>query len=102
MLVTVSCSTTRIFSNSSIPVVFEKVADHTQDISIEVERDFYLWGLIPSTHEIGVDKEFSEKGIDSVANFSIKERFEKTNFVWAIATFGFYMPKSYVLTGKTY
>ncbi|MEX0798551.1 MAG: hypothetical protein WEB87_03545 [Bacteriovoracaceae bacterium] len=102
LVLTISCSTVRLSSETLIPVVFESKEDHTRDISIEVTRDFYLWGLYPDTHEIKVDKAFANKGFDSVAEMKIEDHSNKYDMAWALLTFGFYMPKSYVLKGKTY
>ena len=101
MLISFGCSTAKIQSTSSIPVSFESKTDHTRDISVEVQRDYYLWGLLPSTHEIAVDKEFEKTGAKSVSNVSDEKVTKKSNIVWGIVTFGFYMPSSYVLKGKS-
>ncbi|MBC74638.1 MAG: hypothetical protein CME64_01340 [Halobacteriovoraceae bacterium] len=101
MLISFGCSTAKIQSTSSIPVTFESKTDHTRDISVEVQRDYYLWGLLPSTHNIALDKEFERVGAKSVAEVSIEEVTRKTNIVWSVLTFGFYTPNSYVLRGKS-
>ena len=97
----IGCSSIRFTSYDTIPVVFEKREDHTRDISIKVSKEFYLWGLFPGTRELRIDKEFVDRGYDSIAEVEIEEDRQARDIAWTLFTLGFYTPKSYVLKGKT-
>lgn len=88
-------------SNDTIPVVFEKRENHTRDISVKATREFYLWGLFPTTHELSLDEEFFQQGYRSISEVRIDEEKTGKDLAWTFFTLGFYVPKTYVLTGKT-
>lgn len=96
----IGCSSISFTSQDTVPVVFGKKENHTRDISLKVTKEFYLWGLFPDSHKLRVDKEFGERGHDSIAEFEIEEKSVGRDIAWAVFTLGFYMPKSYVLKGK--
>ena len=97
-----ACSSVTISSNtSSNSIVFGPKAKHTRDISIKVQKEYYLWGLVPDTRELRLDREFAERGTNSVAEVQIKEEPTGTDLAWTLFTLGFYAPRTYVLKGKT-
>lgn len=97
-----ACSSVTISSNNSKDsIVFGPKAKHTRDISIKVQKEYYLWGLVPDTRELRLDREFAERGANSVAEVQIKEEPTGKDLAWTLFTLGFYVPKTYVLKGKT-
>lgn len=96
----IGCSTVRFASDDTIPVIFESKEDHTRDISFQVSKDFYLWGLVPGARELLLDKEFGKRGFDSVADVEVREERSGRDLAWTFFSFGFYSPKSFLLKGK--
>ena len=99
ILVFASCSSIQFKSSEIIPVSFNKDTDVKDKLDLDVEKSFYLWGLIPSQHTVEVDKVFEEKGAFSVSQFSIKEVQTKKKGLWMILTAGLYYPETYRISG---
>ena len=95
-----SCSSIQFKSSEIIPVTFDTNETETKDISINVEKSFYLWGLIPVNEVIEVDKVFEEKGIREVSSLSIKEVKQKRKGIWMFVTLGLYYPQVFELSAK--
>lgn len=95
-----SCSSINFTSSDIIPVSFKHDTSQTESISVDVEKSFYLWGLLPNKELIEVDKVFEEKGLDEISHVSIKEikTFKKT--LWALLSVGLYYPQTYQISGK--
>lgn len=96
-----SCSTTYIKSQNKIPVTFENKAEHPKDVKVSVTKEFFLWGLIPSHHEIDVDEQLGNKGYESVSDLVVTQKNQRSDVIWTLVTFGMYYPQSYEIQGKT-
>jgi hypothetical protein len=99
-LLLVSCSAIHIKSNNQFPVSFEKQESHTKEVTLDVTREFFLWGLVPTKHEIIVDDEFVKNGHENVADLMVTGKNTHKDVIWSLVTFGLYMPQTYQLTGK--
>lgn len=95
-----SCSSIQFKSSEIIPVTFDTNETETKDISVNVEKSFYLWGLIPNEEVIEVDKVFEEKGARQISSLSIKEVEKKRKGIWMFVTLGLYYPQSFELSAK--
>lgn len=103
VLLTSSCSSTVIKTkNKKIPVSFTNKKHHVKKVLIEVEKSFYLWGMVPSEHTLYVDKEVGDHGIDSLANVKITEKKDDWKAFLSLISLGTYIPKTYIIEGKTY
>lgn len=94
-----SCSSIQIESSNKLPLSFSEKDNHTKKIKVEVQRDFYLWGLLPNHHKIDVASELSNKGYESVASIKVRESYTSSNALWGMATFGLWTPKLYTIEG---
>ena len=99
-LTLISCSSIQFKSTEIIPVNFNGDVSETENVTVEVEKSFYLWGMIPSNHSVEVDKVFEEKGADSVSNFSIAEVKTSKKTLWMILSAGLYYPQTYLISGN--
>jgi hypothetical protein len=95
-----SCSSIQFKSSEIIPVTFDTNETETKDISVKVEKSFYLWGLIPNKEVIEVDKVFEEKGARQISSLSIKEVEKKEKGIWMFVTLGLYYPQTFELSAK--
>ena len=99
VIILTSCSSIQFNSSEIISVSFDKDSSVKETLDVDVEKSFYLWGLIPSQHTVEVDKVFEEKGALSVSQFSIKEIKTKKKSLWMILTAGLYYPETYKISG---
>lgn len=95
-----SCSTIQFNSSEIIPLNFNNDLATAEDVSVEVEKSFYLWGMIPSKASVEVDKIFEAKGADSVSKISIAEVKPFKKAFWMVLSAGLYYPQTYMLSGK--
>ncbi len=100
LLSLLSCSTIHFKSENIIDVSLDERDIHTKDIEVKVEKDFFLLGMFPK-HEIFVDKEFANVGVQSVSSLEITQSNHLKNTLWTIFTFGFYYPKTYIIKAKS-
>lgn len=94
-----SCSSIQFKSSEIISVSFDRDSQVKDKIDVDVEKSFYLWGMIPNQHVVEVDKVFEEKGAFSVSQFSIEEVDTKKKSIWMILTAGLYYPETYRISG---
>ncbi|MGB0455074.1 MAG: hypothetical protein ACPGJV_15295 [Bacteriovoracaceae bacterium] len=98
-----SCSSTVIRTkNKKIPISFTKKENHVKKVFIEVEKSFYLWGIVPAEHVLYVDSEVGDHGIDSLASVKITEKKDDWKTFLSMISLGTYIPKTYIIEGKTY
>lgn len=100
VLIFTSCSSIQFKSSEIIPVHFNKDITDTENVDVEVEKSFYLWGMLPSSHSVEVDKLFEQRGADSVSNFSIAEIKTQKKTLWMILSAGLYYPQTYLVSGN--
>ena len=96
-----SCSSILIESSNKLPLSFVEKDKHTKKITVEVQKNFYLWGLLPNRHVIDIAAELSREGYESLASLKVRERYTSSNTLWALATFGLWTPKVYSIEGVT-
>jgi hypothetical protein len=97
----ISCSSIKFKSSHQISTSFDEREFQTKKVSVEVEKTFYMWGLVPGEQVIEIDKLFSKKGFDSVSSIEIKETKTKSKTLWMFLTLGMYYPQHYSITAKT-
>ena len=95
-----SCSSINFTSSDIIPVSFNHSEGTSEKVSVNVESSFYLWGLLPQTKTIEVDKAFTENNINKVSDISIKEIKTSKTVLWAVLSMGLYYPKTFLIEGK--
>lgn len=99
--VLVSCTTIHFRSNHSLPVTFEGNPEHQKEVWIEGKKDFIFWGLDPDHHDVFIDEEVRQAGYDGISKLVIYEQRSPSETLIAFLTLGFYLPKSYTITGFT-
>ncbi|MBL7666113.1 MAG: hypothetical protein JNM93_13340 [Bacteriovoracaceae bacterium] len=102
-LIVTSCSNVhyRFREKSSYPVKFTGEPREKREVSFELKREFLLWGLSPKQQEVIVDEEVEKAGYSSLSRLIIYERRTTQDIVLSIITFGFYNPRTIVITGFT-
>lgn len=95
-----SCSTIKFNSTEVIPVNFNNDQSTADDVTAEVEKSFYLWGMLPKNASVEVDKIFEAKGADSVSKISIAEVKPYKKALWMVLSAGLYYPQTYLISGK--
>ncbi len=88
-------------SNISIS---EQSFSQERPLSYEELREFYLWGGVPSTHDINLSDAILKKAHFQDSNVSIEVYRTGFDIVKAIITLGMYCPVHYKLSiiGKEY
>lgn len=70
--------------------------NHARKVIVEGEKDFYLWGNLPSNYTVYVDREMRDViGTGQMANIKITEYMSPYNFFISCITFGMYTPQNY-------
>lgn len=92
-----SCSAVRFSSSNRLPVTMNYSQEDASEVTVDVSRPFYLWGMMPEIQVIDIDKEFAQKGFKSVSDLRIVEVDTNTKFLWMLFTFGMYYPQSFNL-----
>lgn len=100
-LIFASCTTIHFRSNNTVPVTFAGNPEHRKEVSIEGKRDFWFWGLEPEHQEVYVDEEVRKAGYDGLSKAIVYEQKSPTEILISFITFGFYLPRSYTITGFT-
>lgn len=96
-----SCSSVRFYSSAKTPASFEKLDVHNKKVTFVIEREFYLFGLIPGQTEIDLSREAIKNGYGPLSNVVISEKMEIKHWLWPIITFGFYIPRDFEVTANT-
>lgn len=96
-----SCSSISFQSSQKVSVTLNERDFQNNEVTILVSKPFYVWGLVPSEHIVEVDKEFYNKGFESVSDLKIKEVKKIEKALWMMFTFGMYYPQSFELYAKT-
>jgi len=95
-----SCSSLSFISSQQTSISFDDENQKTKEVSVEVSKPFYMWGLVPNEQVVEVDKVLSEKGFENVSNISIKEIKTNDKALWMFFTMGMYYPQSFRITGR--
>ncbi len=95
------CTTIHFRSNNSIPVSFTGNPEHRKEVSIEGKRDFYFWGIEPDHQEVLIDEEVRKAGYDGLSKVIVYEQKSPSETLISFLTFGFYLPRSFTITGFT-
>lgn len=102
LIFNIGCSAIKIHSSSKVDVSMSEREEYTKEIELEVDKEFFLYGLVPTTHNLNVDKFLKEAGIDSVSELKIIKVRKTRNIAWSLFTLGFYTPETYLIKAKTY
>ena len=96
----ISCSTVEFKSANQSKVTFDYNLNQEREVVLEVEKKFYLWGALPSKHELILDKIFKDRGFENVSDLRIEEVNTAKKAAWMVASFGMFYPVSYRLVGR--
>lgn len=93
------CTTIHFRSNNTIPVTFTGNPAHRKEVSLEGKRDFYFWGAEPDHQEVLIDEEVRKAGYDGISKVVVYEQKSPQENLISFLTLGFYLPRSYTITG---
>ena len=96
----ISCANTQIKSTNKIPITFTKKDGFEKDINVVVTKEFFLWGMLPSEHELDVDDEIAKKGFNKASELVVHHKNRTSDVVWSLLTFGVYYPQTFQIKGK--
>ena len=100
ILLSISCSQIKIKSSTQSKVSFKKEINAKENILIIKDKDYFLWGLIP-THELDIGKVLVNKGYTNISSLEISSERNLKNTVLTFLTFGVYCPETYIIKGNT-
>jgi hypothetical protein len=102
LIFNIGCSAIKIHSTSKVDVSMSEREEYTKEIEFEVDKEFFLYGLVPTTHSLNVDKFLKDAGVDSISELKVIRMRKAKNIAWSLFTLGFYTPETYLIKGKTY
>lgn len=79
-------------------VDFASSEEQSAEFKIEGQREFFFWGLYPSSLSVKVDQEIAKLGLKSASHLQIEEFQTLPGFCWTVLSFGLYHPVSYKIT----
>ncbi len=95
-----SCTHIRYVTKETIPLGINKHEMHLTPFEILGERDFYLWGRLPSDPAtVNLEQEIMNHGFSAASSLYIEEFQSPGNFFITLLTFGLYMPVDYAIRG---
>ncbi len=97
----ISCSSIEFKTKGKIPLEMNRPKYTSKRISFSVEREFYLWGLMPKNHVVYIDEEVMTRGYSDMVDFEIKEDVTKSDFWWNFLTLGLYQKRRFEISGFT-
>ncbi len=100
---TASCSNVhyRFRQKSTYPVKFTGDPSDTHEVTIAVKKEFLLWGLVPKHDTVYLDQVVEDAGYPSLSKLIIYEKRTTEDILLSIITFGFYVPRTIMITGFT-
>lgn len=66
--------------------------EHGTPVELVVQKEYYLWGIVPESHTVSLDDEFEELGAVGVAKISYEYRQTWSQWFLGVMTFGMYWP----------
>lgn len=97
----ISCSTTNIKSKNNFPIKFESIDGDTKQVSTSITKEFFLWGMIPRSHDIYIDEVMANRGYESIGDLVVTQKNTTSDIVWSLVSFGVYLPQTYEIKGKS-
>lgn len=94
------CTTVNYQSNNTIPVYISGKKDFVKKVTVHGTLDYYLWGMIPDSHTVKIDKELLTNGLKSASQIVVEEYQSMKNFLISILMFGVYMPMNYKISAR--
>ena len=97
-----SCSTVHYQGSGRIPVhvLKDESKGLRRAVAVDIERDYYLWGLFPKETVIEVDKEvMNVLGVTGLESIQVYEYRSFKNMLISWITFGLYLPTDYLIKG---
>lgn len=90
-----SCTNMYVRSRGFMPISVSKKAEYQKRIEVDGQKEFYLWGIVDNDNTVNLDEVFFDAGLvrGSLVEFTEYQSIE--NFLKAIFSFGFYIPKNY-------
>lgn len=103
LLLNIGCSSIKVHSSSpTLELTLHERENYTKDLEFTVDKEFFFYGTIPTTHELDLTELFKEAGVDSASEVKVLKQRKTKNMLWAFFTFGLYTPETYVIKAKTY
>lgn len=96
----ISCSSISFSSNQKSSLSFDLREGQSKEVSYEVRKPFFMWGLVPENQVVSIDDRFNEEGFNNVSDINIKEIETKTKVAWMLLTLGMYYPVTYTISGR--
>lgn len=96
-----SCAKIKIKTSKNYSLTTSKIENDTRDVKLQVTKHFYMWGLMPSQHELLLDRELLKIGVKRISSFEITETPSQNNVWMKLLSFGLFLPQTYIITGKT-
>jgi hypothetical protein len=101
-LMFVSCAKLHIVSSKDQQkITFREKDGEEKPVKLVVEKNFYLWGLLPTKHELDIGAELDERAIRSLSGLKVSEIETDYNGFLSFISFGMFIPRTYAIEGFT-
>lgn len=92
------CARLKFETTDSIPLSLGPKAGNFVDLEYIGRRDFYLWGLLPTEHEVDVARDLEEIGAQKGSKISVQTLSTWSDYLFTWLTLGMYRPLHYKIT----
>lgn len=90
-----SCSTVEFNTSGNEVFYVSTFSKSEKEITVEVEKDFYFWGLSPEKLDFDLQDEFESKGVYNPSFVKVTQKTTFSNLFYTIITLGLYAPVTY-------
>ncbi len=102
LFVLCSCTTIHFRSSGTTSVPIGVKEGHKDKDEVIKKKYFFLWGAVPKSHIVYVDREIVDRGYFSGANVIISEYQTFWDWFFSMLSFGIYIPKTYSIEFNGY
>ena len=93
-----ACSTMEFNSNGQETFKVSSTRSSEKQITVEVTKDFYFWGMSPEYAEFDLQDETRGLGVNNPSYVAIEQSFTFKDVFFTFITLGLYCPVTYQVT----
>lgn len=92
------CSTMEFNTSGREPFYVSARPGSEKQVSAEVTKNFYFWGLSPDYSEFNLQDEVQGLGVYNPSYVAVEQRYTLSDVFFTVVTLGLYCPSTYKVT----
>jgi hypothetical protein len=98
MLVCSACSTMEFTTSGNEVFTVSSGPKSERQVTAEVTKDFYFWGMTPANPEFNLQDETKGLGANNPSYVTIEQSYTFSDILYTFVTLGLYCPVTYRVT----